>query len=107
MRKGEGVVRNKRGEMQRREVREGERTGGQWDRESSTLVVIRDGGRWHRLVVAVHGGGCWRHLLIVIRFRSLLLSFATIHCAPLSVVLSYLSCIVELFGVAGLAFGVG
>ena len=52
---GEGVVRNKRGERERRAVREGERTGGQWDRESSALIVIHDGGRWRRLIVAVHG----------------------------------------------------
>ena len=80
-------------------MREGECTGRQWDRESSTLVIIRDGGRWHRLVVAVHGGGRWHRLLVVIRFRSLLPSFATVRRAPLSVVLSYLSHVVELFGI--------
>ena len=36
---------------------EGERTDGQWDRESSALIVIRDGGRWRRLIVTVRGGG--------------------------------------------------
>ena len=101
------MVRNKRGERERREVREGEHTGGQWDRESSTLVVIRDGGCWRRLVVAVHGGGRWRRFLVIISFRSPLPSFATVRRAPLSVVLSYPSRIVELFGVAGLAFGIG
>ena len=46
------MVRNKRGERERREVREGEHTGGQWDQESSTLIIIHDGGRWRRLLVA-------------------------------------------------------
>ena len=71
------MVRDKRGERERREVREGECTGGQWDPESSTLIVIRDGGCWRHLVVAVRGGGCWCRLLVVIRFRSPLPSFAT------------------------------
>ena len=96
-------MRNKRGERERRAVREGERTGGQWDWESSALVVIRDGGHWHRLIIAVRGGGHWHHLLLVICFRSPLTSFVTVHCAAVSVVrsCSYPSCIVKLCCVGG------
>ena len=79
------MVRNKRGERERREVREGERTGGQWDQESRTLVVIRDGGRWRRLIITVHSGGRWRRLIVVIRFHSPLPSFATVHRSFVSV----------------------
>ena len=85
------MVRNKRGERERREVREGECTGGQWDWQSSALVVICDGGHWRRLIVTVHGGGRWRRLLLIIRFRSPLTSFVTVHCAAVSMVHSYLS----------------
>ena len=101
------MVRNKRGERERREVREGERTGGQWDRESSALVVIRDGGHWRRLIVNVRGGGRWCRLLLIIRFRSLLTSFVTVHRAAVSVVHSYPSHVVKLCCMGGLAFGVG
>ena len=100
-------MKNKRGEKERRAVREGERTGRQWDRESSALVVIRDGGRWRRLVVAVRGGGRWRRLLVVIRLRSPWTSFVTAYRATLSVVRSYPSRVVKPFCVGGLAFGVG
>ena len=87
-------MRNKRGERERRAVREGERTGRQWDQESSALIII-------------HDGGCWRHLLIIIHFRSPLMSFVTVHGALLSVIHLYLSRIVELFCVAGLHLALG
>ena len=67
--------------------------------ESSTLVVIRDGGCWRHLVVAVRGGGHWHRLHIVICFCSPLPLFATVPRALLSIVLSYPSRVAELFGI--------
>ena len=95
-------MRNKRGERERRAVREGECTGGQWDRASSALVVICEGGHWHRLIVTIRGGGHWCRLLVVICFCSPLISFVTVHRAPLLVVRSYPSHIVKLFCMGGL-----
>ena len=76
-------------------MREGERTGEQWDRKavpSSSFVMVGVGDD-------EGGGGHWRRLLVVIGFRSPLLSFATVRRAPLSIILSYPSRVVELFGV--------
>ena len=81
---GEGVVRNKRGERERRAVREGEHTGGQWDQEHSALIVIHDGGHWCRPLIIIH-------------VCSPLTPFITVHRAPLSVVRLYPSRIVNCF----------